>query len=48
VTAPKLLEMLVTAREIVAHAIDHGGRHPDQAGQAWVEENRDKVDAWLQ
>ena len=35
-------------QEAVAKAIAGDKEDPDQAGQDWVEENRDKVDAWLQ
>jgi glycine betaine/proline transport system substrate-binding protein len=35
-------------QEQVAKAIAGDKEDPDQAGQDWVEENRDKVDAWLQ
>jgi glycine betaine/proline transport system substrate-binding protein len=35
-------------QEQVAKAIAGDKEDPDEAGQAWVEENRDKVDAWLQ
>ncbi len=34
-------------QEAVAKAIAGDKVDPDQAGQDWVEENRDKVDAWL-
>jgi glycine betaine/proline transport system substrate-binding protein len=35
-------------QEAVAKAIAGDKEDPDQAGQDWVEENRDKVDSWLQ
>jgi glycine betaine/proline transport system substrate-binding protein len=35
-------------QEEVAKAIAGDKENPDQAGQDWGEENRDKVDAWLQ
>ena len=35
-------------QEPVAKAIAGDKEDPEKAGQDWVEENADKVDAWLQ
>jgi glycine betaine/proline transport system substrate-binding protein len=47
---PVLQNMKLTNddQEAVAKAIAGDKQDPDQAAQDWVEENRDKVDAWLQ
>jgi glycine betaine/proline transport system substrate-binding protein len=47
---PVLKKMKLTNddQEAVAKAIAGDKEDPDQAGQDWVEENRDKVDSWLQ
>jgi glycine betaine/proline transport system substrate-binding protein len=44
----KAMKLTNDDQEAVAKAIAGDKEDPDQAGQAWVEENRDKVDAWLQ
>jgi glycine betaine/proline transport system substrate-binding protein len=44
----KAMKLTNEDQEQVAKAIAGDKEDPDEAGQAWVEENRDKVDAWLQ
>jgi glycine betaine/proline transport system substrate-binding protein len=44
----KAMKLTNDDQEAVAKAIAGDKEDPDQAGQDWVEENRDKVDAWLQ
>jgi glycine betaine/proline transport system substrate-binding protein len=44
----KAMKLTNEDQEAVAKAIAGDKEDPDQAGQDWVEENRDKVDAWLQ
>jgi glycine betaine/proline transport system substrate-binding protein len=44
----KAMKLTNEDQEQVAKAIAGDKEDPDQAGQDWVEENRDKVDAWLQ
>jgi glycine betaine/proline transport system substrate-binding protein len=44
----KAMKLTNDDQEAVAKAIAGDKEDPDQAAQAWVEENRDKVDAWLQ
>jgi glycine betaine/proline transport system substrate-binding protein len=44
----KAMKLTNEDQEEVAKAIAGDKEDPDQAGQAWVEENREKVDAWLQ
>jgi glycine betaine/proline transport system substrate-binding protein len=47
---PVLRRMKLTNKDqdSVAKAIAGDKEDPDEAGQKWVEENADKVDAWLQ
>jgi glycine betaine/proline transport system substrate-binding protein len=44
----KAMKLTNEDQEQVAKAIAGDKEDPDQAGQDWVEENRAKVDAWLQ
>jgi glycine betaine/proline transport system substrate-binding protein len=44
----KAMKLTNDDQEAVAKAIAGDKEDPDQAAQDWVEENRDKVDAWLQ
>jgi glycine betaine/proline transport system substrate-binding protein len=44
----KKMKLTNEDQEAVAKAIAGDKVDPDQAGQDWVEENRDKVDAWLE
>jgi glycine betaine/proline transport system substrate-binding protein len=44
----KKMKLTNDDQEAVAKAIAGDKEDPDQAGQDWVEENRDTVDAWLQ
>ena len=44
----KKMKLTNEDQEQVAKAIAGDKEDPDQAGQDWVEENRDKVDSWLQ
>jgi ABC-type proline/glycine betaine transport system substrate-binding protein len=44
----KKMKLTNDDQEQVAKAIAGEKEDPDQAGQDWVEETRDKVDAWLQ
>jgi glycine betaine/proline transport system substrate-binding protein len=44
----KAMKLTNEDQEQVAKAIAGDKEDPDEAGQAWVEENRDKVDTWLQ
>ena len=43
----KKLELTNEDQEAVAKAIAGDKVDPEQAGKDWVEENADKVDAWL-
>ncbi|MGH3994764.1 MAG: glycine betaine ABC transporter substrate-binding protein, partial [Pseudonocardiaceae bacterium] len=44
----KKMKLTNEDQEAVAKAIAGDKVDPDQAGQDWVDENRDKVDTWLQ
>ena len=44
----KKMELTNEEQEEVAKAIAGDKVDPDEAGQEWVEANRDKVDQWLQ
>jgi glycine betaine/proline transport system substrate-binding protein len=44
----KKMKLTNEDQEQVAKAIAGDKVDPDKAGQAWVADNRDKVDAWLQ
>ena len=44
----KKMKLTNDDQELVAKAIAGDKVDPEKAGQDWVEENRDKVDAWLQ